>query len=80
LANVHALTLEAFRLLSQAAADIAVGLDTRDSDRLNEGIDKMTRAQGFIEQATDALEEFAQERGMSEGEIASSGIHFAMRA
>jgi hypothetical protein len=63
-ASVHALFLEALRLLSSAGDDLILGLDTLDVALIEQGANKIVQAGELMTQAAAELEELRQERGL----------------
>ena len=61
--DIHALLVEALRLFSEAADDMATGIGTFDAARLNQALDKIAQGQILIDQARGLLDEFFRERG-----------------
>jgi len=64
MADIHSLTVEALGLYSDAADDIATGLDSFDPALLNQAVNKMQQGGELINQANDLLDEFRRERGV----------------
>lgn len=63
-ASVHALFLEALRLLSSAGDDLILGLDTLDVAMIEQGANKIVQAGALMTQAAAELEQLRQERGL----------------
>lgn len=63
-ANIHALFLEALRLLSSAGDDLILGLDTLDVALIEQGANKIVQAGELMTRAAAELEELRQERGL----------------
>ena len=64
MADIHALTVEALGLYSEAADHIATGIDSFDPALLNQAAGEMLRGGELINQANDLLNEFRRERGV----------------
>jgi hypothetical protein len=62
-ADIHALNVEALRLIVEASEDISVGLDTGDDARLSQALPKIEQANALIDQARVLLDELVAERG-----------------
>lgn len=61
--DIHAFIVEALRLYSEAADDIATGIDTFDAALLDQALVKMVQGQELIDQANELLNGFLRDRG-----------------